>query len=81
MDKKVIGKRINAIHLRSYFKPSQKEGNNWNSLVSAGLKKITVATLKAVKINRYIKNNLIIHCIVLDTLHFMNIQIIPFTNG
>jgi hypothetical protein len=28
MDKKVIGKSINAIHLRSYFKPSQKEGNN-----------------------------------------------------
>jgi hypothetical protein len=49
--------------------------------VSAGLKKITVATLKAVKINRYIKNNLIIHCIVFDTLHFMNIQIIPFTNS
>jgi hypothetical protein len=43
---------MNAIQRRSYFKPSQKEGNNSISPVAFGLKHTTVAILKAVKINR-----------------------------
>jgi hypothetical protein len=52
MDMKVSGKSIRDIHLRSYFNPNQKEGNNSIKRMSLGLKKITVATRKTVKINR-----------------------------
>jgi hypothetical protein len=47
-----MGNNTNEIQRRSYFKPSQKEGSSSRIPVAFGLKQMTVATRKAVKINR-----------------------------
>ena len=61
------------IQRRSYFNPSQKEGNISTIFSGEGLKNITVAIRKAVNINKYIKNSLTSHCMVLGTRHCVNL--------
>ena len=68
-----MGNNITAIQRRSYFRPSQKEGTSSKMPVALGLKKITVAILKAVNMHRYIKNSFTIHCIVFGTRQLMSI--------
>jgi hypothetical protein len=48
----IMGDKTMAIHLRSYFKPNQKEGSNSRKPIDCGLKQTTVAILNAVKIIR-----------------------------
>ena len=64
-----------AIQRRSYFNPNQKAGPSSITFMVSGLKQITVAIRKAVKMHKYIMNNLIIHCMVLGTRLLMNIMI------
>jgi len=52
MEKTAMGNSMKEIQRRSYFNPSQKEGHRSSTEIFAGLKKITVAILKAVKMKR-----------------------------
>lgn len=75
-----MGKRINAIQRKSYFRPSQKDLGNSNKLIESGLKQTTVAILKAVNMNKYIMNSCTTHCIVFGTLQLMSIINLPYLN-